>query len=204
VIDGFLGIEDTLQDILLERYANPHESETCRCGGGQRLVHCRNCFRYETSCALCFAKAHHHLPFHWAFIWDSGKGHFIKHDYSSLSEDCAIQLGDHIHGAAPCDPTRSATLFTIVHSNGIHATRIRFCRCPGAPDKVTQLMRSQLFPGTHQDPKTGFTFEVLKQFHMHNLQSKCGAFDFILSLRRLTDNVFTARVPVSPFRLHQP
>jgi hypothetical protein len=87
-------------------------------------------------------------------------------------------------------------LFTVVHTNGIHATRIRVCGCLGAPEKVTQLMQSQLFPATTQDPKTAFTFSVLKNFHMHNLQSKCGAFDYMLSLRRLTDNVFTNKVPV--------
>ena len=61
-------------------------------------------------------------------------------------------------------------------------------------------MHSQLFPATTQDPKTAFTFSVLKDFHMHNLQSKCGAFDYMLSLRRLTDNVFTNKVPVSDFK----
>jgi hypothetical protein len=87
-------------------------------------------------------------------------------------------------------------LFTVVHTNGVHATRVRICGCSGAADKLSQLMHSQLFPATSQDPKTAFTFSVLKDFHMHNLQSKCGAFDYMLSLRRLTDNVFTTKVPV--------
>jgi hypothetical protein len=58
-------------------------------------------------------------------------------------------------------------------------------------------MRARLFPGTTLDPKTAFTFDVLKEFSMLNLQSKCGAFDYMKSLRRLTDNVSTRTLPVS-------
>jgi hypothetical protein len=189
-------MEDYLQDILLDRYANPYKNELCTCGRGLCLVQCRECFQYQPTCHQCFISAHINLPFHWAFVWDTMKGHFTKHDYSSLSDDCAIHLGRH-HGATACEATRSTLLFTVVHTNGVHATRVRFCGCLGAPERIEQLMRSELFPATSQDPKTAFTFSVLKNFHMHNLQSKCGAFDFVMSLRRLTDNVFTDSVPVS-------
>src|ERR1700753_3076351 len=191
-------MEDHLQDLLLSRYANPHEHEVCICGGGKRLVQCRDCFQYQTSCAQCFITSHRNLPLHWAFVWDLTRKHFMKRDYTSLTDDCTIQLG-HEDSTKPafCDGSITSHQFTIVHSNGVHTTRIRFCGCAAAGDKVTQLMQSHLFPATPLDPRTAFTFSVLKDFHMHNLQSKCGAFDFMLSLRRLTNNVFTDQVPVS-------
>jgi hypothetical protein len=111
-------------------------------------------------------------------------------------DNCAIQLC-HIGEHTPCSWSRSDQIFRIIHTNGIHTTKLRFCGCPGAPDNLTQLMCAELFPSTPSDPRSAYTFAVLKDFHMHNLQSKCGAFDYILSLRRLTDNVFTNKVPVS-------
>lgn len=57
-------------------------------------------------------------------------------------------------------------------------------------------MRARLFPATTQDPRTAFSFAVLKQFHLHNLESKKAAYDYLGALRRLTDNAFTADVSV--------
>lgn len=57
-------------------------------------------------------------------------------------------------------------------------------------------MRARLFPATTQDPRTAFSFAILKQFHLHNLESKKAAYDYLGALRRLTDNAFTADVSV--------
>jgi hypothetical protein len=58
-------------------------------------------------------------------------------------------------------------------------------------------MRSRLFPATIEQPATTFTFNLLKQFHVHCFESKKSAFDYIGALRRLTNNVRTDLVPVS-------
>ncbi|KAJ7304705.1 hypothetical protein DFH08DRAFT_825282 [Mycena albidolilacea] len=50
---------------------------------------------------------------------------------------------------------------------------------------------------TAKDPGTAFTFSVLKEFSLHNLESKKAAYDYLGALSRLTDNAFTADVPVS-------
>jgi hypothetical protein len=179
----------------MTHYDNPFSHEICSCGEGQRLVSCFDCFQYLPSCARCFVTKHFNTPFHWARVWNLEGGFWSKYDYSALSDDCAIQLGH--HGALDtCPSSNSSMLFTIVHTNGIHGTRLRFCHCQDAPDKVTQLIRARLFPGTALEPKTAYTFSVLKEFHIHNLQSKCGAFDYIASLKRMTDNVFTSKVQV--------
>jgi len=204
VINEFMAIEDKLQELLLRDYHNPHEHEICLCGKGRRLVKCRydGCFQYPTSCRTCFISKHRLHPLHWALIWDTGKRIWTQHDYSEVSDnpaiDSAIQLG-HQNNDDPCPGTKNSIPFIITHTNGVHATRIRFCGCLDSPDRLEQLMAASLFPATASDCKSAFTHEVLKNFHMHNLQSKCGAFDFIYSLRRLTDNVFTVNVPVSIF-----
>jgi hypothetical protein len=62
---------------------------------------------------------------------------------------------------------------------------------------MEQLMQARLFPATTRDTKTAFTVNVLKEFHLHNLESKKAAYDYLGAIRRLTDNAFTADVPVS-------
>jgi hypothetical protein len=182
---------------MLEHYHNALSDDDCSCGYGKRLVHCFDCFCYPPACPACFVDRHQSNPFHWAQIWSLEDSYFVKTDYSLVHPEVpAIQIGHQGDGVF-CPYTKSDSHFNIVHINGIHSTKLRFCDCPGADDKVVQLMRSRLFPATTSDPKSAFTFAVLKQFSMHNLQSKCGAFDYMLSLRRLTNNTFTERTPVS-------
>ncbi|KAJ8083264.1 hypothetical protein PM082_009136 [Marasmius tenuissimus] len=85
----------------------------------------------------------------------------------------ALQLG-HPGGVCP-SPDKPQTM-TIVHSNGIHSTRIQFCF------------------STLQAPKTFFTFQVLDKFLNHHLVSTRSAFQYLGSLRHLTDGAFTTAV----------
>jgi len=57
-------------------------------------------------------------------------------------------------------------------------------------------MRAELFPATMNQPTTAFTFRVLRQFHLHHLEGKESAYDFIGALRRMSDNAFPQRIPV--------
>lgn len=191
-----------LQDLLLQQYSNDSADESCGCGRGLRHVKCNDCFRSPPTCRYCFSERHLQLPFHWALVWNPETGHYIKLDYSKVLPNvpneaaaAAIRLG-HDDNNTSCPSSRSNISFTVVHSNGIHSTLARFCECPRAKDRITQLMQARLFPGTILDPKTAFTFDVLKEFSMHNLQSKCGAFDYMKSLRRLTNNAATETVAV--------
>ena len=189
--------EERLQNLIFLKYGNPHAEKICKCGNGLRVIKCRDdgCFQYQTSCRDCFIKKHRDNPFHWALVWDTEKKAWNQNDYSELAVDCSIQL--HHTDDEICTGVKSSNVLRVTHTNGIHTTRVRFCGCEGTPDKLEQLMEAGLFPGTTSEPRSAYTFAVLKEFHMHNLQSKCGAFDYVLSLRRLTDNVFTSKVPVS-------
>lgn len=196
VIDSFMKEEDLIQTSILTRYGNPHQTEICACKGGKRLVRCRwdGCFQYPTSCVECFVINHRNNPFHWALVWNTDKQVWEKKDYSVLLPNTFIQLG-HIDDGRKCSGSTPVP-FRITHTNGIHMTSINFCGCTSAKSKLEQLILSDLFPSTPSDPRSAFTICLLKHFRMHNLQSKCGAFDFMMSIRRLTNGTFTSKVSV--------
>jgi hypothetical protein len=62
-----------------------------------------------------------------------------------------------------------------------------------------QLMLAGLFPATFRNPKTAFTFRVLEDFHLDNLECKTTPSQFFSRLRRLTNDEFPNSVPVGGF-----
>lgn len=201
LLEDFEGFFDSLLERIIESAADADIGSPCSCNGGIRTTQCHDCLQYRASCPECFIRAHQNNPFHWAEVWDAERGFFVKHDISALG--ATVSLG---HYGASCPNPKNNILFTVVDTNGVHATRLSLCGCLGAGSKVDQLMRARLFPATTRDTKSAFTFKVLKDFHIHNLESKEAAFDYLGAIRRLTDNVFTADVPVS-FKMllsHQP
>jgi CxC2 like cysteine cluster associated with KDZ transposases len=189
-----------LLDLILDHSFDAAVGENCHCGtpGAKRTTRCHDCFFFLPSCSKCFILSHINLPSHWADVWNENKGFFVRHDVATLEPDIAsINLG---HNGLPC-PSKHASnlLFCLIATNGIHNTKIRFCFCQGSPNRTEQLMRARLFPATVTQPVMAFTFQVLQQFHLHHLESKESAYDFIGALRRLTDNAFPQRVSVCFF-----
>ena len=87
-------------------------------------------------------------------------------------------------------------IITIVDRSGIHEIGVRWCCCPDASELDMQLMSAGLFPATFRKPKTAFTFRVLEEFHLDNLECKTTPSQFISRLRRLTSDEFPNTVPV--------
>jgi hypothetical protein len=85
---------------------------------------------------------------------------------------------------------------TIVNRSGIHEIGVSWCCCPEAPKHDMQLMRAGLFPATFHNPKTAFTFQVLEEFHLDNLECKTTPSQFFSRLQRLTNEEFPNTVPV--------
>jgi hypothetical protein len=90
-----------------------------------------------------------------------------------------------------------------VDRNGIHSSKVRFCSCRGAVERPLQLVQAGLFPASVTQPQTAFTFAALQHFQMLNLQAKVTAFDYISTLRQITDGVRTHKVPVSITGMHR-
>jgi CxC2 like cysteine cluster associated with KDZ transposases len=87
-------------------------------------------------------------------------------------------------------------VITIIDRSGIHEIGVRWCCCPNAAERDIQLMAAGLFPATFRNPKTAFTFRVLEEFHLDNLECKTTPSQFISRLRRLTSDEFPNTVPV--------
>ncbi|KAJ7092208.1 hypothetical protein C8R44DRAFT_750322 [Mycena epipterygia] len=143
----------------------------------------------------CFLNAHRNNPFHWAEVWDTAQGFFVRHNLSALGQP--LQLGHH---GGPCNYATPPMVFEITAETGPQALQIQFCghwKADGTKvvDRVDQLLNARLFPCTWTETQSAVTFNALKQFQLHHLESKVAAFDYCGSLRRLSDNSFTASVP---------
>ncbi len=88
------------------------------------------------------------------------------------------------------------TPITIIHTNGLHVVSVRFCSC-GSEERRIAFLRMSWWPATAPEPRTCATFEVLRQFHLLNLQGKVTIFDFYKSLELATDNTGLEDMPVS-------
>jgi hypothetical protein len=85
----------------------------------------------------------------------------------------------------------SLRLFTVVHTNGIHRVRLRYCSCVGAASKPHQLFSASLFPASTTRPGSAFTFEVLRRFQVASMESNSAANTFYAELRAMTDAAST-------------
>ena len=79
---------------------------------------------------------------------------------------------------------------TIVDMSGVHYLPVVPCDCQGAPDEYEQYLKCNLFPSSFQQICTAFTLEVLKDFHMLNLECKTSAYQYYSKLCRITCPVF--------------
>ncbi|KAH6916341.1 hypothetical protein BKA70DRAFT_1502308 [Coprinopsis sp. MPI-PUGE-AT-0042] len=202
--DQFEKEKDHMADLLYHQHSSEGYGEACSSclSGATATVRCSDCWHRVPTCEDCFIAAHSRMPTHWAEVWSLERGFTIRCDMSALCSKPHIQMG---HASGQCPNSFADKLrheFLIIDTNGIHSTRLRFCTCQGADTPVAQLMKANLFPATLTKPKTAFTFAVLKQYHIHHLESAESAYGFIAALRRLTDPFFfeDAADPYNQFR----
>lgn len=184
--------------MMLARKARQLVGTPCPCGTGTRTTVCQNCPSFAPSCNECFINKHQNSPLCWAQVWNTDQGFFVRHDISRLREEGYwIHLGH--HGERCPNPVGGEKeTFTIIHTNGIHQTRVKFCHCHGPPNKIAQLMENEYFPSSTKDPRQAFTWALLNDYQVHSLEAKKGAYDYFMAIRRLTDEDFAADVSVRP------
>jgi len=88
----------------------------------------------------------------------------------------------------------------VVDKSGVHRIRIIPCGCPNAPkgnERYVHYLQMGLFPASLQNIKTVFTFGVLDDFRMDNLECKTAALNYWHKIVRVTSNEFPKSVPVS-------
>ncbi|KAG1901134.1 uncharacterized protein F5891DRAFT_979687 [Suillus fuscotomentosus] len=84
---------------------------------------------------------------------------------------------------------------TVVDITGIHYLIICFCQCTDAPDAEKQLFQMGLFPASFTWPRTTFTFALLDDFALDNVESGTSAMNYYNKLRRRTSSIFPHLVP---------
>ncbi|KAJ6632041.1 hypothetical protein B0H10DRAFT_1937760 [Mycena sp. CBHHK59/15] len=119
------------------------------------------------------------------------------HEFLQAELNTVVALGHHGQRCPDADLGHS---FTLVESNGIHATAISFCRCKrsngerGNPE-FQQLLRAGIFPGSVKEPKTGYTLNLLEFYRQLRNQGKGSAYSFVHVLQRMADPFFAGSVP---------
>jgi len=84
---------------------------------------------------------------------------------------------------------------TIVDLSGIHHLPVVFCSCDAAELALDiSYLRMGLFPASFEKIQTLFTFGVLKDFRLSNLECKTSAYQYYQKLRRLTCPAFPKAV----------
>ncbi len=115
--------------------------------------------------------------------------------YPAAADQDTFQLGFGSSKPGPKDKDDNP-IITVIDRSGIHEIGVRWCCCLDALERDMQLMAAGLFPATFRNPKTAFTFRVLEEFHLDNLECKTTPSQFISRLRRLTSDEFPNTVPV--------
>ncbi|KAJ7857183.1 hypothetical protein B0H13DRAFT_1641118 [Mycena leptocephala] len=186
-------------EILLSLHYSSQLHTACACGKPSRVrkVACTDCQQAPLLCAQCWVDKHRTMPTHWAFVWNAQEQFFEKTDFCRVIKNAVIGLGHYGERCRDADLGRS---FTLVDSNGIHATALAFCRCKTADGKrgqpeFQQLLQAGIFPGSVKDPKTGYTLGLLQYHRQQRSQGKGSAYNFALVLQRMADPFFAGAVP---------
>ncbi|KAG1843425.1 hypothetical protein C8R48DRAFT_559693, partial [Suillus tomentosus] len=201
--------EDYL-DLLLRR-EGPPSNRMCSVCPKDGVYRCHGCMGEPLFCTHCCRTFHSRMPFHRIGQWTGG---FFE-DTSLTKIGFEIHLG---HAGQPCpgltdewcDTDDEGDQFTdgpwiplvndprmtmVVDTSGLHSMMIRFCQCTGALSPDMQLFETGLFPASFTSPKTAFTFAVLDDFLLDNLECGTSAMNYYSKLRRITSSVFPHLVP---------
>ncbi|KAG1886446.1 hypothetical protein F4604DRAFT_1877786 [Suillus subluteus] len=83
----------------------------------------------------------------------------------------------------------------IIDKSGVHRLEIRCCDCPNALSPDIQMFWHGFFPASFNRPKTAFTFRVLDNFLLDNLECGTSAMNYYSKLWQMTSSMFPHLVP---------
>jgi hypothetical protein len=202
----------------------PSPDRLCSACNKDGVYKCHACFNEPLFCTDCCRSQHQRHPFHRISQWTGsffqetslakvGLQIHLGHggspcpsstDYASdlfewSDTDENIDYDDYPEGASiplVMDADSVHPAMTIVDKSGVHSLSMWYCRCPGAIGKDMQLFKAGLFPASFTKPKTAFTFSVLDDFLLDNLECGTSAMNYYSKIRRLTSSIFPLMVPV--------
>jgi hypothetical protein len=203
---------------ILEGEAPPPDRACSNCTSREGFWRCLGCIGSRLFCNDCIWSTHQQLPFHRVEQWTGN--HFQP---SWLSKAGVKIYTGHFGKPCPCsengcdepmdedadwedaefvNPFKSSTAkdLVIVDSSGVHQLPVVWCQCPGEdhePDRRRDLdlLKMGLYPASFRRIQTVFTFAVLDEFLLQNLECKTSAQNFYSKLRRTTSKAFLDIVP---------
>ncbi|KAG2085894.1 uncharacterized protein F5147DRAFT_659371 [Suillus discolor] len=126
-------------------------------------------------------------------LFTTGEGDSDDTDAESiLNEPNAEQSTKEAHDLPTGVPfiKSNKAMTTIVDKSGVHTHIIKYCTCPEADTTDIQLFNMGLFPASFIEPKTAFTFDVLNDFLLDNLECGTSAMNYYSKLKRMTTSIF--------------
>jgi len=190
---------------LLNQEAPP-EDRRCIICDQDGVYKCQDCLGEPLYCMGCCRSQHSCNPFHWIsqlngkFFEQSCLAHVglvthLRHD----GRQCPVltDMWDLFDGEEPEDrldpeylPSVSGPKFqpkentmVIVDKSGVHCLKVQCCHCPNAMCPDIQMFRHGFFPASFNRPKTVFTFQVLDDFLLDNLECGTSAMNYYSKLR---------------------
>ncbi|KAJ7079804.1 hypothetical protein B0H15DRAFT_953890 [Mycena belliarum] len=161
-------------------------------------LRCKDCHGCEGFATECMVREHARNPLHRIERWNWDEGCF---DAISLKElGLRFELGreNHPHRACPHPKQAPGRKFVVIDGLGIHEVDLWYCFCGRGQSFPVQLLRMKWLPSTGKRPRTAATFNVMRQYHLLSLESKCSISEFYNSLARLTNN--TGERPASRYQ----
>ncbi|KAG2341410.1 hypothetical protein BDR05DRAFT_949739 [Suillus weaverae] len=179
-------------DILLEQDAPPR-NHVCSLCDGDGMHKCRDCISQPIFCTKCCQMQHSLLPFHRISQWN---GDFFER--STLTKiGVQIHLG---HGGRPCPSAASraagnmglygGAVQDVDETGGDVFTEADYAANAKDLPEDKQMFEMGMFPASFTRPKTAFTFTLLNDFILDNLECGTLAMNYYSKLRRITSSAF--------------
>ncbi|KAK1234303.1 hypothetical protein PQX77_002500 [Marasmius sp. AFHP31] len=169
-----------------------YNEEGCsECKGSKATFRCTDCFGLWMLCKACIVHQHRDEPLHVIQEWNGT--HFKRVALRDLG--LSVQLG-HSRGQR-CPYQDSVSEFVVLAWNGIHSVHVNFSGCQNSTgiDHYIQLMEFGWWPSSYKEPRSAATFQLLRHFHIINLQGQTPPTDFYQSLAQMTDGTGLEKLP---------
>ena len=89
-----------------------------------------------------------------------------------------------------------AKLMVVVHTNGIHYLPVCVCHCQNAAMEDIQLLQMRYYPSTYKQIQTVFTFQLLNDYLLENLECQTSTYNYFQKLRQMTNKAVPQSIPV--------
>ncbi|KAJ7645775.1 hypothetical protein B0H17DRAFT_449366 [Mycena rosella] len=168
------------------------------CKRGLAEVRCKDCDGCEGLAVECVVREHGRNPLHRLEKWNWDESCY--EDVSLKTLGLRFYLGRELHPHRECPRPKRAPgkNFVVIDCKGLHDVDLYFCDCGRGPSFSTQLLRIKWLPSTGNLSRTASTFNVLRQYHLLSLESKCSMGEFYNSLARQTNN--TGEAPATRYQ----